>query len=112
MEQILALLLGASAVILIGLIVLVFRTRNKVNTLSNLIDDVLTQIHTNDNLVNSRIDETIERLFDFATDVHKNSQAYTDSRVDKLETKFIVTSGAKEIPTTNKKTNQKNKITK
>jgi hypothetical protein len=108
MEQILALLLGASAVILIGVIVLVFRTRNKVNTLSNLIDDVLTEIHTNDNLVNRRIDAQI----DFTTNLHKESLSYTDSRVDKLETKFIGTSGAKEIPTTNKKTNQKNKITK
>ena len=112
MEQILAFVLGVSAGVLIWAVVVAFRTTKKVNTLSEKLDGVLYQIDRNDELVNRRIDEAIDMLLNFATDVHKNLQAYTDSRVDKLETKFILTSGAKEIPTTNKKTNQKNKITK
>lgn len=108
MEQILAFVLGVSAGVLIWAVVVAFRTTKKVNTLSEKLDGILYQIDRNDELVNRRIDGQI----DFSTNLHKESLSYTDSRVDKLETKFIGTTGAKEIPTTNKKTNQKNKITK
>lgn len=107
MEQILAFVLGVSAGVLIWAVVVAFRTTKKVNTLSEKLDGVLFQIDRNDELLNRRIDEAIDTLLNFATDVHKNSQAYTDSRVDKLESKFIGTTGAKEIQQPIKKQTKK-----
>jgi hypothetical protein len=107
MEQILAFVLGVSAGVLIWAVVVAFRTTKKVNTLSEKLDGIAHQIDRNDELVNRRIDGHI----DFTTNLHKDSLAYTDSRVDKLETKFIGTNGTKEIQQPIKKTNKKNKIT-
>ena len=106
MEQILAFVLGVSAGVLIWAVVVAFRTTKKVNTLSEKLDGVLYQIDRNDELLNRRIDGHI----DFTTNLHKDSLSYTDSRVDKLEQKFIGTTGAKEIQQPIKK--QIKKITK
>ena len=106
MEQILAFVLGVSAGVLIWAVVVAFRTTKKVNTLSEKLDGVLYQIDRNDELLNRRIDGHI----DFTTNLHKDSLSYTDSRVDKLESKFIGTTGAKEIQQPIKK--QIKKITK
>jgi hypothetical protein len=103
MEQILAFVLGVSAGVLIWAVVVAFRTTKKVNTLSEKLDGILYQIDRNDELLNRRIDGHI----DFTTNLHKDSLSYTDSRVDKLESKFIGTTGAKEIQQPIKKQTKK-----
>jgi hypothetical protein len=106
MEQILAFVLGVSAGVLIWAVVVAFRTTKRVNTLSEKLDGMSRQILKNDELVHRRIDGHI----DFVTNLNKESLSYTDSRVDKLESKFIGANGTKEIQQPIKK--QIKKITK
>ncbi len=84
MEQILAFVLGAGAVAFVWVVVVAFKTANKVKNMENTIEGIFHQIDRNDELVNRRIDGQI----DFSTNLHKDSLAYTDSRVDKLEQKL------------------------
>jgi len=83
-EQILAFVLGAGSVFLIWGVVVVFRTANKVKELERDITDLHSWIQRNDELVNRRIDQEVNRV----DELHRESIKHTDSRVDKLESKF------------------------
>jgi DNA anti-recombination protein RmuC len=83
-EQILAFVLGAGSVFLIWGVVVAFRTANKVKELERDITDLHSWIQRNDELVNRRIDQEIDRVDNLNTASNK----YIDSRVDKLESKF------------------------
>jgi uncharacterized membrane-anchored protein YhcB (DUF1043 family) len=86
MEQFLALMLGVSAVALIGVIVVALRTANKVNDLKQEVNDLYTQFERNDMSLKFNFGEQTT----FAKNLFKDSQAYTDSRIDKLEAKIKV----------------------
>ena len=91
MEQILAFVLGVSAVAFIWVVVVVFKTVSKVKVLEKQLTDHEFVINRNDELVNRRIDREIDRV----NNLHTDSISFTDSRVDKLEAKL--TSIPKEI---------------
>jgi hypothetical protein len=84
MEQILAFVLGASIAIFIWVVVVAFKTVNKVEELSTTIDGIVHVINRNDELVNRRIDQEIDRT----DNLHSESISFTNSRVDKLEQKL------------------------
>ena len=84
MEQILAFVLGVSAVAFVWVVVVAFKTVNKVKDIERDITDLHSWIQRNDELVNRRIDQEIDRV----NNLHKDSISFTDSRVDKLEQKL------------------------
>jgi hypothetical protein len=91
MEQILAFVLGASGALLIWGVVVAFRTASKVTKHEKEIDGIASWISRNDETINRRIDQEIDRV----NVLHTDSIRHTDSRVDKLEAKL--TSTPKEI---------------
>lgn len=84
MEQILAFALGASIVIFIWVVVVAFKTASKVKELSTTVEGIVHIINRNDELVNRRIDQEIDRT----DNLHSESISFTNSRVDKLEQKL------------------------
>ena len=86
MEQILAFVLGAGAVILIWGVVVAFKTASKVRDLEKAISGNQDWINQNDQLVNRRIDQEVDRV----NRLHQDSISFTDSRVDKLEAKILL----------------------
>jgi hypothetical protein len=84
MEQILAFVLGVSAVAFIWVVVVAFKTASKVKELEKDIMDLNDWIQRNDELVNRRIDQEIDRT----NNLHSDSISFTNSRVDKLEAKL------------------------
>ena len=84
MEQILAFVLGVSAVIFVWGIVVAFRTARKVSNIEISINDIYQLIRERDELVNRRIDQEIDRV----DKIYSECIRYTDSRVDKLEAKL------------------------
>jgi septation ring formation regulator EzrA len=91
MEQILAFVLGVSIALFVWGVVVAFRTASKVAKQEKQLTDLENWISRNDELVNRRIDQEIDRV----SNLHKDSISFTDSRVDKLEAKL--TSIPKEI---------------
>ena len=85
MEQILAFVLGVSGALLVWGVVVAFKTAKLAKQNEQSILNIEQWVHRNDELVNRRIDEEIDRV----NRLHTNSIAYTDSRVDKLESKVI-----------------------
>ena len=85
MEQILAFVLGAGAVVLIWGVVVAFKTARKVNNVESAITDIYQNMREYDELTNRRIDQEIDR----ADRIHQDCIKYTDSRVDKLEAKIL-----------------------
>ena len=85
MEQILAFVLGAGGALLVWGVVVAFRTASKVKQIEKSIQNAEQWIHRNDELVNRRIDQEIDRV----NRLHQDSISFTDSRVDKLETKIL-----------------------
>jgi len=85
MEQILAFVLGVGAVAFIWVVVTAFKTASKVKDLERAISGNQDWITQNDQLVNRRIDQEIDRVNQIATDCIR----HTDSRVDKLEAKVF-----------------------
>jgi hypothetical protein len=85
MEQILAFVLGAGAVVLIWGVVVAFKTARKVNDVELAITDIYQNMREYDELTNRRIDQEIDR----ADRIHQDCIKYTDSRVDKLEAKIL-----------------------
>lgn len=84
MEQILAFVLGVSAVAFAWVIVVAFKTARQVKNMESTIEGIFHQMDRNDELVNRRIDQEIDR-----TDkIYLECTRYTDSRVDKLEAKL------------------------
>ena len=83
-EQILAFVLGAGSVFLIWGVVVAFRTAGKLKEVQEELPNIYDQINQNDELLNRRIDQEINRT----DELYKESIKYIDSRVDKLESKF------------------------
>jgi septation ring formation regulator EzrA len=84
MEQILAFVLGVGIALLGWGVVVAFRTASKVAKQEKQLTDIENWISRNDELVNRRIDQEIDRV----NNLHKDSISFTDSRVDKLEQKL------------------------
>ena len=91
MEQILAFVLGAGIALLVWGVVVAFKTVKKVKQIDQRITSHQDWISRNDELVNRRIDQEIDRTNNSFDDCIR----HTDSRVDKLEAKL--TSIPKEI---------------
>jgi uncharacterized protein YoxC len=91
MEQILAFVLGAGIALFVWGVVVVFKTASKVAKHEKEINGTASWISRNDETINRRIDQEIDRV----NNLHTDSIRYTDSRVDKLEAKL--TSIPKEI---------------
>jgi hypothetical protein len=93
MENILAFVLGVSAALLVWGVVVAFRTASKVAKQEKQLTDTENWISRNDELLNRRIDQEIDRV----NNLHTDSISFTDSRVDKLEAKIIGNLKPKEI---------------
>lgn len=85
MEQILSFALGSSAVLIILGAVLLVKVIKKVEKLESNAKDAIYWIQKNDELINRRVDQEIDRV----NNLHRESISYTDSRVDKLEQKVL-----------------------
>lgn len=85
MEQILAFVLGVSAVVLVWAVVVAFKTASKVENIESTLEGIFHTIERNDEMVNRRIDQEIDRINKIGDQCIK----YTDSRVDKLEAKIL-----------------------
>ena len=84
MEQILAFVLGVSIALFIWGVVVVFKTASKVVKQEKQLTEIENWISRNDELVNRRIDQEVDRV----NKLHSDCISYTDSRVDKLEQKL------------------------
>jgi hypothetical protein len=95
MEQILAFVLGASAALLVWGVVVAFKTASKVKALKANEIEITSWIQKNDELVNRRIDQEIDRV----NNLYSDSISFTNSRVDKLEQKLtsINSDGCKPV---------------
>ena len=80
MEQILAFVLGVSAALLVWGVVVAFKTASKVKEIERAISEQQDWILRNDELINRRMDQEVDRV----NRLHNDSIAFTDSRVDKL----------------------------
>lgn len=85
MEQILAFVLGVSAVAFVWVVVVAFKTAKLAKQNEESIRNIEEWISRNDEMVNRRIDQEIDRV----NRLHTDSIAFTDSRVDKLEAKIL-----------------------
>lgn len=84
MEQILAFGLGVSAVAFVWVVVVTFRTSKLAKQNEESLRNVEEWILRNDESVNRRIDQEIDRV----NNLHKDSISYIDSRADKLDSKI------------------------
>jgi demethoxyubiquinone hydroxylase (CLK1/Coq7/Cat5 family) len=84
MEQILAFVLGAGAGLIIVGVVLAFRTVKQVKEIEQAITGQQDWIQRNDEMINRRIDQEIDRV----NSIYNDCIRHTDSRVDKLDAKF------------------------
>jgi demethoxyubiquinone hydroxylase (CLK1/Coq7/Cat5 family) len=85
MEQILAFVLGAGVALLVWGVAVAFKTASKAKEIEKAISEQQDWILRNDELVNRRIDQEVDRV----NRLHTDSIAFTDSRVDKLESKLL-----------------------
>lgn len=83
-EQILAFVLGAGSVFLIWGVVVAFRTARKLKGVQEELPNIYLRITEIDEQLNRRIDQEVDRV----DGLLKESIKHTDSRVDKLESKF------------------------
>lgn len=88
MTEILAFVLGISIVLLIVGAMLLVKTIKKVEKLESNEKDNIYEVQKNDELINRRVDQEIDRI----NLIHKDTLSYIDSRVDKLEAKLTGTS--------------------
>ena len=84
MEQILAFVLGAGAGLIIWGVVVAFRTAKLAKQNEESIRNIEEWVSRNDEMVNRRIDQEIDRV----NNLHTDSISFTNSRVDKLESKI------------------------
>ena len=85
MEQILAFVLGVSAVAFVWVVVVVFKTAKLAKQNEQSILNIEQYVSRYDELLNRRIDQEIDRVNQIANDCIR----HTDSRVDKLEAKLL-----------------------
>jgi len=97
MEQILAFVLGVIIALVMGLIIvgvlMAFKTASKVKEIEQTITSHQDWILRNDEMMNRRIDQEIDRTNSIFNDCIR----HTDSRLDKLTNKLNVTPVAKEF---------------
>ena len=86
MEQILAFVLGVGIALLGWGVVVAFRTASKVAKQEKQLTDIENWISRNDELVNRRIDEEINRTDKMIGDLY----SVIDSRFDKFEAKITI----------------------
>jgi len=84
MEQILAFVLGASAVVFVWTVVVAFRTASKVKYLEQCLEQVERSSRENDRDIHHRIDQEIDRTDKSIGDLY----SVIDSRFDKFEAKI------------------------
>jgi hypothetical protein len=84
MEQVLAFVLGVSAVAFVWVVVVAFKTSKLAKQNEESILNIENWIERNDEMVNRRIDQEIDRT----NILHRECIRHTDSRVDKLESKI------------------------
>jgi len=84
METLVTFGLGAGAVLIILGIVAVVRLVNQVNDLENIVMDLDIVINQNEQMLNRRIDQEIDRVDNITSNIY----SAIDSRLDKLETKI------------------------
>jgi len=84
MEQILAFVLGVSAVAFVWVVVVAFKTAKLAKQNEQSILNIEHYVSRTEDLINRRIDQEIDRV----DNLHTDSISFTDSRVDKLEAKF------------------------
>lgn len=83
-EQILAFVLGAGSVSIIWGVVVAFKTARKLKEVQEEVPNIYLRITEMDEQLNRRIDQEVDRI----DKLHTDSIKYTDSRVDKLESKI------------------------
>ena len=83
-EQILAFVLGVGSVPLIWGVVLAFRTSRKLKGVQEELPNIYACIDNLSEELHRRIDQEINRT----DELYRDSIKHTDSRVDKLESKF------------------------
>jgi hypothetical protein len=93
MEQILAFVLGVSAVAFIWAVVVTFKTASRVKEHERAILEQQDVIDKTYYLANQRIDQEIDRV----DQIYRECIRHTDSRVDKLEQKLTGNLMPKEI---------------
>ncbi len=93
MTEILAFVLGVSAVAFVWVVVVAFKTASRVGEIEKSIQQLGDWISRNDDLTNRRIDQEIDRT----NNLHTDSIKFTDSRVDKLEAKITNEQGSKQL---------------
>jgi uncharacterized protein YoxC len=84
MEQILAFVLGVSAVAFVWVVVVVFKTKQLAEQNTTSIKNIEEWVLRNEELLGRRIDQEIDRT----NRMYEDCIRYTDSRVDKLDAKF------------------------
>ena len=84
METLVTFGLGAGAVLIILGIVAVVRLVNQVNDLEKIVMDLDIVINQNEQMLNRRIDQEIDRVDNITSNIY----SHIDSRLDKLETKI------------------------
>lgn len=85
MEQILAFVLGIGIATFVWVVVVMFRTSKLAKQNEQSIQNIENWVQRNDELVNRRIDQEIDRV----NHLHTDSISFTNSRVDKLESKIL-----------------------
>ena len=93
MEQILAFVLGVSAVAFVWVVVVVFKTAKLAKQNEQSILNIEQYVSRNDELVNRRMDQEIYRVNQIANDCIR----HTDSRVDRLEQKYLDQTQSKKL---------------
>jgi hypothetical protein len=84
MEQLLAFILGVGASLIVWGVVVAFRTAKQVKLLQVNITDIYQVINQNEEMVNRRVDQEIDRV----DQIYKECISYIDSRIDKLDSKI------------------------
>lgn len=93
MTEILAFVLGISVVLIILGAVLLVKTVKKVEKLESNAKDAIYWIQKNDEIVNRRVDQEIDRV----NNLHRENISYVDSRIDKLEQRVLGNINPKQV---------------
>ena len=84
MEQLLAFILGVGTALIVWGVVVAFRTAIQVKLLQVNITDVDQVINQNEQILNRRIDQEIDRVDNITSNIY----SAIDSRLDKLDSKI------------------------
>lgn len=93
MTEILAFILGVSAVAFAWVVVVAFKTVRKSKEIDQSFSGHREWISANDQAINRRVDQEMERV----DNIYNDCIRHTDSRVDKLEQKYLDQTQAKQV---------------